>query len=112
MYSHYQDALSICRVYGNPYYFITFTCNVKWPKISHYMDVHGQYDTNNRVDIIARVFEIKVDAFIKFLKEDKTFGEVDTCTYTFYSAYISICLWLYIHLVSLNFVLVLQISIL
>jgi len=28
MYKHYQDALAICRVHGNPQYFITFTCNV------------------------------------------------------------------------------------
>lgn len=31
MYKHYQDALAICRVHQNPQYFITFTCNVKWP---------------------------------------------------------------------------------
>ena len=29
MYKHYQDALAICRIYGNPQYFTTFTCNVK-----------------------------------------------------------------------------------
>ncbi|GJX32448.1 DNA helicase, partial [Tanacetum coccineum] len=34
MYSHYLDALAICRVHGNPSYFITFTCNVKWPEIT------------------------------------------------------------------------------
>ncbi|GKE05893.1 DNA helicase [Tanacetum coccineum] len=34
MYSHYLDALDICRVHENPSYFITFTCNVKWPEIT------------------------------------------------------------------------------
>ncbi|GJS51633.1 DNA helicase [Tanacetum coccineum] len=34
MYSHYLDALVICRVHGNPSFFITFTCNVKWPEIA------------------------------------------------------------------------------
>ncbi|GJY39723.1 DNA helicase [Tanacetum coccineum] len=33
MYSHYLDALAICRSLGNPQFFITFTCNVKWPEI-------------------------------------------------------------------------------
>jgi hypothetical protein len=28
MYNHYLDALAICRVLGNPQFFITFTCNV------------------------------------------------------------------------------------
>ncbi|CAI9274634.1 unnamed protein product [Lactuca saligna] len=60
MYSHYLDALSICRVYGNPQYFITFTCNVKWPEITRYMETHHQIDTHSRVDIISRVFNIKV----------------------------------------------------
>ena len=31
MYSHYLDALAICRVHGNPSFFITFTCNTGWP---------------------------------------------------------------------------------
>ncbi|CAI9290380.1 unnamed protein product [Lactuca saligna] len=77
IYSHYQDALSICRVYGNPQYFITFTCNVKWPEITRYMDTHMQGDVHSRADIIARVFNIKVHEFVRFLKQDKTFGEVE-----------------------------------
>ncbi|XP_035829941.1 uncharacterized protein LOC118479500 [Helianthus annuus] len=37
MYKHYQDELAICRVHGNPQYFITFTCNVNWPEIHRYL---------------------------------------------------------------------------
>ncbi|KAJ0509074.1 putative helitron helicase-like domain-containing protein [Helianthus annuus] len=76
MYKHYQDALAICRVHGNPQYFITFTCNVRWPEIMRYMQRVGCVNSQNRPDIIARVFEMKVEEFIKFIKEDKTFGEV------------------------------------
>ncbi|XP_023739280.1 uncharacterized protein LOC111887346 isoform X2 [Lactuca sativa] len=82
MYSHYQDALSICRVYGNPQYFITFTCNVNWPEIRRYMDFQHQHDTHSRADIIARVFRMKVKSFITFLKEDKTFETVIAHLYT------------------------------
>ncbi|GJR83889.1 DNA helicase [Tanacetum coccineum] len=32
------DALAIYRVHGNPSFFITFTCNVKWPEIKKYME--------------------------------------------------------------------------
>ncbi|GKB86796.1 DNA helicase [Tanacetum coccineum] len=38
MYAHYLDALAICRVHGNPSFFITFTCNIKWPEITEYME--------------------------------------------------------------------------
>nr|KAJ0226295.1 hypothetical protein LSAT_V11C100050340 [Lactuca sativa] len=79
MYSHYQDALAISRVYGNPQYFITFTCNVKWPEITRYMDAHDQKDPRSRANIIARVFKLKVKSFITFLKEDKPFGQIDVC---------------------------------
>nr|GEW18878.1 DNA helicase [Tanacetum cinerariifolium] len=37
MCNHYLDALSICSVHGNPSFFITFTCNVKWPEITEFM---------------------------------------------------------------------------
>ncbi|XP_023739227.1 uncharacterized protein LOC111887289 [Lactuca sativa] len=82
MYSHYQDALSICRVYGNPQYFITFTCNVEWPEITRYMETHRQRDVHSRANIIARIFHIKVHEFIDFLKADKPFGVVDAYLYT------------------------------
>ena len=87
MYKHYQDALAICKVHGKPQYFITFTCNVKWPEYRRYMDAIGQRDIQNRPDIIARIFKIKVHAFINFLKEDKTFGDVSACKF-FYSYFI------------------------
>nr|KAJ0193121.1 hypothetical protein LSAT_V11C800395800 [Lactuca sativa] len=96
MYNHYQDALSICRVYGNPQYFITYTCNVKWPEITRYMDTHGQRDVHSRADIIARVFNIKVHEFINFLKENITFGGVDACMSSFpfsFTYVLSIILW-------------------
>nr|KAJ0223038.1 hypothetical protein LSAT_V11C200065890 [Lactuca sativa] len=82
MYKHYQDALAICRVHGKPRYFITFSCNVRWQEYRRYMDAVGQGDIQNRPDIIARVFHIKVHAFITFLKEDKTFGDVEAYLYT------------------------------
>nr|GEU84936.1 DNA helicase [Tanacetum cinerariifolium] len=55
MYAHYLDALAICRVHGNPSYFITFTCNVKWPEIAEYMDDFRGMTTADRVDIVDRL---------------------------------------------------------
>ncbi|XP_021985268.2 uncharacterized protein LOC110881257 [Helianthus annuus] len=82
MHKHYQDALAICRVHGNPQYFITFTCNVKWPEITRYMDSIGSTNSQHHPDIIARVFKLKVEDFIKFMKADKTFGDVGAYLYT------------------------------
>ncbi|GJV01136.1 DNA helicase [Tanacetum coccineum] len=46
MYAHYLDALAICRVHGNPSFFITFLCNVNWPEISEYMDDFRDEDSS------------------------------------------------------------------
>nr|KAJ0206558.1 hypothetical protein LSAT_V11C500254100 [Lactuca sativa] len=91
MYSHYQDALAICRLYGNPWYFITFTCNVKCPEITRYMDVHEQKDPQCRTYIIFRVFKLKVRSFITFLMQDKPFGEIDACMLLLLSLLSSYC---------------------
>ncbi|GKC70011.1 DNA helicase [Tanacetum coccineum] len=59
MYSHYLDALAICRVLGNPQYFIIFTCNVNWTEIKRYMEEFPQLTPTDRADIVVRVFEQK-----------------------------------------------------
>ncbi|GKC58186.1 DNA helicase [Tanacetum coccineum] len=82
MYNHYLDALAICRSLGNPQFFITFTCNVKWPEIKRYMAQYPELTPNDRAYIVCRVFEQKVIEFIKFLKEVKTFGYVCAVLYT------------------------------
>ncbi|KAK1434099.1 hypothetical protein QVD17_11017 [Tagetes erecta] len=76
MYKHYQDALAICRVHGNPQYFITFTCNVKWPEIQRFMSQHPTLKPQDRPDIIARIFKIKVDALGEFLRKKHPFGQI------------------------------------
>lgn len=68
MYSHYLDALAICRVHGNPSFFVTFTCNVKWPEIIEYMEDFPELTTADRADIVVCGFEKKVEDFIKFIR--------------------------------------------
>ncbi|CAI9270649.1 unnamed protein product [Lactuca saligna] len=82
MYKHYQDALAICRIHGNPQYFITFTCNVKWPEICRYMDRFPALKAEDRPDIIARVFHMKLLSLTNFLKTQKPFGKVSADLYT------------------------------
>ncbi|GKB57046.1 DNA helicase [Tanacetum coccineum] len=54
MYSHYLDALAICRSLGNPQFFITFTCNVKWPEIKRYMSQYPQLTPTDMADIFQK----------------------------------------------------------
>ncbi|GJW27762.1 DNA helicase [Tanacetum coccineum] len=56
IYSHYLDALAICRVIGNPQYFITFTCNVNWPEIKRHMQRFSGLTTADRADVVVCVF--------------------------------------------------------
>ena len=43
MVMNYQDAMAICRVYGSPDLFVTFTCNSKWQEIAESIRFeHGQ----------------------------------------------------------------------
>ncbi|GJZ46665.1 DNA helicase [Tanacetum coccineum] len=90
MYSHYLDALAICRVHGNPYFFITFTCNVKWPEITDYMAEFPLLTTTDRADIVDRVFEMKIQQFIKYLRDAKPFGRVvaEYCGWTMLIKYL------------------------
>nr|GEV39210.1 DNA helicase [Tanacetum cinerariifolium] len=82
MYAHYLYALAICRVHGNPTYFITFTCNVKWPEITDYIVDFPGVTTADRADIVDRVFEMRIHQFVKYLRDSKPFGNIIEIVYT------------------------------
>lgn len=75
MRENYQDAMAICRWYGYPDLFITFTCNPKWPEITRFVKKRG-LRPEDRPDIICRVFKMKLDQLVKDLKDGKIFGRV------------------------------------
>ena len=58
MREKYRDACAMCRVLGKPDLFITFTCNPRWREIQEAL-APGQ-QPNDRPDIIARVFKLKL----------------------------------------------------
>ena len=76
---NYQDAMAICKWAGYPDLFLTFTCNPKWPEINNMLHLIGQKDDDNRVDIICRVFEIKLFQLMQDLKKGKPFGKIIAC---------------------------------
>jgi hypothetical protein len=76
MVQNYQDAMAICRTFGNPNIFLTFTANPKWPEIKYMLhEIQGQ-PVEDRPDIKTRVFKMKLDQLMKHIVEGQYFGQV------------------------------------
>ncbi|OMO49584.1 DNA helicase PIF1, ATP-dependent [Corchorus capsularis] len=82
MFQNYQDAIAICRYYGYPSLFITFTCNPKWDEIQQALSLIPGQKAEDRPDIVSQVFRLKVRDLIKDLTEGQHFGESIAVTYT------------------------------
>ncbi len=88
MIQNYQDCMALCRVIGYPDLFITFTCNPKWPEISHLLQPIPGQPPEDRPDGIDRVFMMKLQHFRKDITKGKHFGRVIggtklLCTYKY-----------------------------
>ncbi|XP_028758138.1 uncharacterized protein LOC114717208 [Neltuma alba] len=81
MLGNYQDAMALCRYFGYPSIFVTFTCNPTWPEISRYCDGQALL-SSNRPDILVRVFQMKLTALMATIKKKKIFGTVLADVYT------------------------------
>jgi hypothetical protein len=68
----FQDAMSVVREFGKPDLFITFTCNPSWIEITSNMLPNQA--SNERADLISRVFQLKLKMLIKDLKSGAAFG--------------------------------------
>lgn len=69
----YQDAMSMVRRHGKPDFFITFTCNPKWPEIANCL--RPNEEAWMRPDIVTRVFKMKVDELLADLMHGNIFGK-------------------------------------
>ncbi|XP_062075099.1 uncharacterized protein LOC133779118 [Humulus lupulus] len=78
---NYQDAVAMCKWAGYPDLFLTFTCNPKWSEINDMIHLIGQKYDNNQVDIICRVFEIKLFQLMHDLKKEQPFGKIIACKF-------------------------------
>lgn len=76
----YMDAMAIVRTFGKPTLFITVTCNPRWPDITNAL-LPGQRP-EDRPDLVARVFRLKLRRIMDDLTNDGVFGKV--------SAYMSV----------------------
>lgn len=72
MHERTQDAMVYVRNFGRPDLFITFTTNPKWKEVTEAL-LPGQ-NAQDRPDIIARVFHLKVKQLIEYLTKGQMFG--------------------------------------
>ncbi|XP_074306350.1 uncharacterized protein LOC141641592 [Silene latifolia] len=72
---NYLDTMTICRWFGYPDLFITFTCNPKWPEITRFVRNRG-LNPEDGPDILSRVFKIKLEELMIDLKKRHIFGRV------------------------------------
>ena len=70
--SQYQDAMAILAEYRKPDFFITMTCNPKWPEITACL-VLDQIP-QDRPDVVSQVFKLKKDQLIQDLTQTHVLG--------------------------------------
>jgi len=63
---NYLDGIAICRTYGPPDFFVTFTCNPKWPEITTALYAAPGQKATDRADIVVRVYNMALFSSEKF----------------------------------------------
>ncbi|WVZ78307.1 hypothetical protein U9M48_026043 [Paspalum notatum var. saurae] len=77
MYQNYQDSIAICRKYGCPDLFVTFTSNAAWTEISEALScIRGQQPSDHS-DIVNRVFKMKLNMLMDDIKRKQFFGPIN-----------------------------------
>ena len=75
-----QDGMTYVRKYGPSSLFITMTCNPYWEEITR--ELRPGETPNDRMDIISRVFRLKLAALMHVIRVNQIFGEVICFMYT------------------------------
>ncbi|KAM0887151.1 hypothetical protein ACQ4PT_029235 [Festuca glaucescens] len=79
---NFQDGLAICRVYGAPGLFTTFTCNPKWSEIAEALLLEPGQKPHDRADIIVRVYHMKLQEHLDDIKSGLVYGPVNAVLHT------------------------------
>ncbi|KAL6620651.1 hypothetical protein ACP70R_035790 [Stipagrostis hirtigluma subsp. patula] len=81
-YQNYQDCVALCRRFGCPDLFITFTCNAAWPEIREALSsIPGQHPSD-RPCIVDRVFHMKLILLMDDITKHSFFGPILGVVYT------------------------------
>nr|GEV93952.1 helicase [Tanacetum cinerariifolium] len=71
MMQKYQDAMSLCRAYGNQDLFITFTSKLKWSKINEMIAYVPGQRAHDRSKVGTRVFKLKLTELLDDLTKNQ-----------------------------------------
>jgi hypothetical protein len=72
MYQNYQDSIAICRKYGCPDLFVTFTSNANWSEVLQALSsIQGQ-QPSDRPSIVNRVFKMKLNMLMDDIKKNNS----------------------------------------
>ncbi|XP_074376976.1 uncharacterized protein LOC141718491 [Apium graveolens] len=74
MNQYFKDAMAICRTLGHPSLFLTMTTNTKWPEIQRMIKFLPGVDVVDALDVVARVFKMKVDQLLDQIKNKNYSG--------------------------------------
>ena len=80
MKNMYLDAMTICKHFGFPDLFITFTCNPKWPEITRFMKKR-KLNPDDRPEILSRIFKIKLESLMDDLNKKHILGKTVSCKF-------------------------------
>lgn len=76
MIQNYHDAIAICRVHGPLDFFTMFTCNPKWPEIPEAIASEPGQKPRDRLDMIVRVYNMKLEELLQDIRDGIAFGPV------------------------------------
>ncbi|CAD6243026.1 unnamed protein product [Miscanthus lutarioriparius] len=82
MIQNYHDAIALCRVFGPPDFFVTFTCNPKWPEISEAIAFEPGQKPTDRADMVVRVYNMKLEELLDDIRNGAAFGPISAVLHT------------------------------
>lgn len=81
MYQNYQDSIAICRKYGCPDLFVTFTSNANWPEVLEALSSIPGQQPSDHPSIVNMVFKMKLNMLMDDIKKKHFFGPINAGNY-------------------------------
>lgn len=79
MKQDYRDAMAIGAKFGEPVFFLTLTCNPKWPKIANSIPKH--LTPSDHRDTMAKCFNLKKCELIEDIQKLQVLGVMPVTIY-------------------------------
>ncbi|CAD6259972.1 unnamed protein product [Miscanthus lutarioriparius] len=77
-----RPPILVAGVHGPPDFFVTFTCNPKWPEIAAALSFEPGQKSTDRADIVVRVYNMKLEELLGDIRDGTAFGPVSAVLHT------------------------------